>query len=108
MSIVVLIGRPNKLSVFRGECGERALLIAICCRIRLLPNLGCECNEISWSKSPNDDSAGLTAVFQVQQGETVAEGMEHVVRRFSPPGVVARRTQTMASVSWVFIVGNGE
>lgn len=53
--------------MFRDDYEERALLIAICCRIRLFPNLGWECKDISRSKSPNDDSAAVTADFQVQR-----------------------------------------
>ena len=72
-SNIVLIGRPNELEVFRGDCGERALFLAICCRIFRPPNRGCKCREISRSESPNDDSAAAMAVLQVQLEETVAE-----------------------------------
>ena len=47
--------------------------MAICCRIFLLPNRGCECREISRSESPNEDSAAQMAVLHVQLEDTVAE-----------------------------------
>lgn len=73
---MVLIERPDELEVFMGDCDERAIFLAICCRISLLPNRGYEIREISRSESPNDDSAAVMAVLQVQLEETVADTLK--------------------------------
>lgn len=109
-STVVLIGRPNELEVFRGDGDERALFLAICCRIFLFPNRGCECREISRSESPNDDSAAAMAVLQVQLGGTVAgrDGTWGAALFATWCSNSSVGTQTFVSRARVSIVDNGQ